>query len=340
MKRTLVAVLLLWLLCPSAARAQELLPSVWQYYLEQLSDEGDDETAEDMLELYESLHDTPSNLNDTVALLSVIPFVSDLQRERLRLYIKMYGVLLSVDELYAINGFDSLTVELLRPIVKAEPLESSQHLTLKELLTHGRSNLVMGIGGTVEQARGYRDSIYEGDNLRLMWRYRYKYKDRIQFQLSADKDPGEAFFAASQRRGFDFYGYSLLVNDMARWRSDGTSRNVYIKRFVAGQYHLQFGQGLTLWSGFGPRMTMNTGINRYAQGLRPAPERCLYRIRLHAGRCRHRGTGQSLERLALCFVCRPRCNPAPQRLVQQRCGLGAEYLQLRLPSNHHRGWQA
>ncbi len=269
MKRTLVAVLLLWLLCPSAARAQELLPSVWQYYLEQLSDEGDDETAEDMLELYESLHDTPSNLNDTVALLSIIPFVSDLQRERLRLYIKMYGDLLSVDELYAINGFDSLTVELLRPIVKAEPLESSQPLTLKELLTRGRSNLVMGIGGTVEQARGYRDSIYEGDNLRLMWRYRYKYKDRIQFQLSADKDPGEALFAASQRRGFDFYGYSLLVNDMARWRSDGTSRNVYIKRFIAGQYHLQFGQGLTLWSGFGPRMTMNTGINRYAQGLRP-----------------------------------------------------------------------
>ena len=98
MKKTVVAVLLLWLLCPSAAMAQELLPSVWQYYLEQLSDEGDDETAEDMLELYESLHDSPSNLNDTVEMLSIIPFVSDLQRERLRLYIKMYGPLLRVDE--------------------------------------------------------------------------------------------------------------------------------------------------------------------------------------------------------------------------------------------------
>ena len=184
MKRGVVAVMLLWLLWPLAGAAQELMPSAWQYYIEQLSDEGDDETVEEMLELYEALHDSPVNLNDTSDLLSAIPFVSDLQRERLRAYIMLSGALLSVEELYVINGFDSLTVELLRPIVKAEPLESSQRLTWKELLTRGRSNLVTGIGGTVEQARGYRDSIYEGDNLRLMWRYYFKYKDRVQLQLS------------------------------------------------------------------------------------------------------------------------------------------------------------
>ena len=204
MKRGVVAVMLLWLLWPLAGAAQELMPSAWQYYIEQLSDEGDDETVEEMLELYEALHDSPVNLNDTSDLLSAIPFVSDLQRERLRAYIMLSGALLSVEELYVINGFDSLTVELLRPIVKAEPLESSQRLTWKDLLTRGRSNLVTGISGTVEKARGYRDSIYEGDNLRFMWRYRYKYKDRIQLQLSGDKDPGEAFFSGSQRKGFDF----------------------------------------------------------------------------------------------------------------------------------------
>ncbi len=269
MKRGVVAVMLLWLLWPLAGAAQELMPSAWQYYIEQLSDEGDDETVEEMLELYEALHDSPVNLNDTSDLLSDIPFVSDLQRERLRAYIMLSGALLSVEELYVINGFDSLTVELLRPIVKAEPLESSQRLTWKELLTRGRSNLVTGIGGTVEKARGYRDSIYEGDNLRLMWRYRYKYKDRIQLQFSGDKDPGEAFFSGSQRKGFDFYGYSLLANDIGRWRKDGGERSVYVKRVVAGQYHLQFGQGLTLWSGFGPRMSITTSLNRSAQGLRP-----------------------------------------------------------------------
>ena len=70
MKRGVVAVMLLWLLWPLAGAAQELMPSAWQYYIEQLSDEGDDETVEEMLELYEALHDSPVNLNDTSDLLS------------------------------------------------------------------------------------------------------------------------------------------------------------------------------------------------------------------------------------------------------------------------------
>ena len=156
MKRKLFAVLLLWLLCPSAARAQELLPSVWQYYLEQLSDEGDDETAEDMLELYESLHDTPSNLNDTVALLSIIPFVSDLQRERLRLYIKMYGALLSVDELYAINGFDSLTVELLRPSVIVTSTKTAFSFNFRPTKTPAKHSLRQAsVAGSIFMATAF-----------------------------------------------------------------------------------------------------------------------------------------------------------------------------------------
>ena len=269
MKRGIVALLLMWLLWPLVGTAQELLPSAWQYYLEQLSEEGDEETMEEMMELYEVLLDSPINLNDTANLLPAIPFVSDLQRERLRAYIMLSGSLLSVEELYVINGFDSLTVELLRPIVVAKVQEIPQRLTWKELLTRGRSNLVTGIGGTIEKARGYRENKYEGNNLRLMWRYRYKYKDRIQFQLSGDKDPGEAFFAGSQSKGFDFYGFHLMVNDIGRWHKDGKENHIYVKRAVAGQYHLQFGQGLTLWSGFGPRMSISTSVNRYAQGIRP-----------------------------------------------------------------------
>ena len=99
MKRGVVAVMLLWLLWPLAGEAQELMPSAWQYYIEQLSDEGDDESVEEMLELYDALHDSPVNLNDTANLLPAIPFVSDLQRERLRAYIMLSGSLLSVEEL-------------------------------------------------------------------------------------------------------------------------------------------------------------------------------------------------------------------------------------------------
>ncbi|MBR5353188.1 MAG: hypothetical protein IK126_05695 [Bacteroidales bacterium] len=268
MNRKIVIMVLLALLWPWEGKTQELLPQAWQNYIEMLSDEGDDESVEELMELFDLYHSHPANLNDTSDALSAFPFISDLQRERLKAYIAQYGWLFSIEELYVINGFDSLTVELLKPLVKAEPQRQYRYLTLKEILSQGHSNLVLGASGTIEQARGYRDSIYEGDNLRWMWRYQFKSGDRLQLQLSGEKDPGEAFFSGSQRRGFDFYGYSLVMNDLGRWRKGGGERSVYLKRVVAGQYHLQFGQGLTLWSGFGPRMTTGTSIIRQAQGIR------------------------------------------------------------------------
>lgn len=261
----IVCLLLSW-----TGRGQEIMPAAWQHYLEQLADDGEEEMAEEMTELWEALRENPASLNDTLHPLEGMPFVSDLQRECLKAYIALYGELLTFEELYAVNGFDSMTVELLRPIATARPPEREGGLALRELLAHGSSNLVTGIGGTVEQARGYREDIYEGDNLRMMWRYSFKYKERISLQLSGDKDPGEAFFSGSQRQGFDFYGYSLVANDIGRYGCDGRERRrgTYIQRMALGQYHAQFGQGLTLWSGFGTRYSWGAEICRYAPGLR------------------------------------------------------------------------
>lgn len=268
--------LLLFLSAALLCRAQEPMPQSWLNYMELLAEEEDETMVEELMELYETFCDNPINLNDTDACLQGLPFISPLQRDYLRSYIIQYGGLLSVNELYAIHGFDSLTIELLRPIVCTQTRSERKPITLKELLTHGHSNFVTGLSGTIEQARGYLDTIYEGDNMRFMWRYSYKYKDRIQLQLAGDKDPGEAFFSGSQTRGFDFYGYSLMVNDIGagckrlddshlRWHE----KPVFIRRLVLGQYHLQFGQGLTLWSGYGVRTSWGTSISRYAQGIRP-----------------------------------------------------------------------
>ena len=267
--RTKSLLLILLLLIPAFAQTQELMPYAWRSYIELLSEEGEDETAEELLELYELYREKPCNINDTASLLRDFPFINDWQRAGLKAYIILYGPLLSIEELYTIHGFDSMTVELLRPLITTAPIESEERLTLKEILAHGRSNLVMGMGSTVEQARGYRDSIYEGNDMRLMWRYYFKYKERIQLQLSGDKDPGEAFFTKSQPQGFDFYGYSLMINDIGRYRNARKSNYPYIRRLLLGQYHAQFGQGLTLWSGFGPRASWETNLCRSTQGLRP-----------------------------------------------------------------------
>ena len=277
MKRSFAILLLIGALLPWKALSQELLPTAWQNYIETIAEESDEESVYELLELYDNCQESPLNLNDTINPLQDLPFVSALQREYLRSYILLYGAIRSVEELYGINGFDSLTVELLRPIVFTAETEDEGAPTLGRILKYGRHNLVTGCSGTVEQARGYRDSIYEGDNLRMMWRYSFKYKDYVQLQLSGDKDPGEALFNGSQQQGFDFYGYSLMVGNIGlagnHWNSRQqrwTRRSFGIKKLVVGQYHAQFGQGLTLWSGFAPWTAMGAGIGRYAQGLRPS----------------------------------------------------------------------
>ena len=112
------------LLLPLVLHAQEVMPYAWRSYIELLSEEGEDETVEELLELYETCRDTPANLNDTANLLQDIPFVSDILRKRLKTYVALYGELLSVEELYSINGFDSNLVEMLRPLVVAKPMEN------------------------------------------------------------------------------------------------------------------------------------------------------------------------------------------------------------------------
>lgn len=264
------------LLAPLRGQGQESMPYNWRHYMEVVSEEGSEEDVQELAELYAECLENPVNVNDTACGLRIFPFVSSLQISCLKAHVALYGRLATTDELYGVEGFDSATVELLKPLIFAGPSEQPKPVTLKEILTQGRHNLIVGAGGTVEQARGYRDSIYEGDNLRLLWRYVFKYKDRVQLQLSGDKDPGEAFFSGSQRQGFDFYGYSLMVNDIGKVKKQrmgltrkGKKNQFYLQRAVAGQYHLQFGQGLTLWSGYSSFYPMGTNISRFGVGLRP-----------------------------------------------------------------------
>lgn len=261
------AILIMMMLVPFFGKAQEVLPYVWRVYLEQLSEDGEDEIVEDLVAVFGEYSINRVSVNDTVSGLRVFPFVSDYQRDCLRAYIVLFGPLVSVDELHGVNGFDTLTIELLRPLVDCSIAQNETKITLKDLVTRGSSNLVAGVGGTVEQAKGYSEDIYEGDNLRMMWRYYYKYKDKIQLQVSGDKDPGEALFSGSKKQGFDFYGFSLMINDIG-WGSG--SRGFRVKRLMVGQYHLQFGQGLALWSGMGARSSIGANIGKYGQGIRPS----------------------------------------------------------------------
>ena len=237
------------------------LPPSWQEMLEQWNETADSPVSiEEMEELFEYFSSQPIDLNDTVDNdLQQLFFVTPFQCAALHAYIAQYGALLSVEELSLVPGFDATTVSLLRPVVRVTFDVKPAAFAWSDLWRKGRHNLLVGANGTMERARGYREGQYEGSPYRLYWRYRYRAGNHVQLQLSADKDAGEALFAGSQKQGFDYYGFHLLINDLGR-----------LRRFVVGDFNLQFGQGTTLWSGFAPYSTLGSLGYRSARGITPA----------------------------------------------------------------------
>lgn len=256
----LLPLLLLLLTCQTVL-AQVEMPEEWVRTLEIWAEEEESSfSVEELSEFYGQMTIQPIQINDTITRpLKALFFITPQQEENLLAYIRLHGELRSIGELVLINGFDTNTVELLRPIITFEHPSEVSSLRLRDILRHGHHHIVMGANTTFERARGYREEIYEGDPYRLYMRYQFHYSDRVQLLLAADKDPGEALFAKSQPQGFDFYNFYLMVNQMGP-----------VKRAIVGRYRLQFGQGLTFWSGFAPYSGINTTIYRHAQGIRPA----------------------------------------------------------------------
>lgn len=242
--------LLLFLVTGATVTAQSV-DDMMERYMEQNDDE---EALEELMDEYSDALEDKMNLNDTMA---YVPewLLSSFQHELLRAYIMQHGYLLTWDELYLVNGMDSSTVErLMRFCTLEKPTSRIPHL--RDMLRRGRHNLVVGTSLTMEKARGYKEDIYEGKPYRLYGRYRFKYKDYLSVQLSVDKDAGEGFFYGSRKQGFDLYSGHVMISNIG-----------WLKGAVVGRYRLQFGQGLTLWSGSRAFLGWNASGIRYGRGI-------------------------------------------------------------------------
>ncbi len=207
-----------------------------------------EEQAAAAVDMLMQLNYEPVSINDTAAVRE-LPLMTPFRYRALCNYITLYGQLLSTKELALIPGFDSVTVALLSSMTTAEPYNGRTKLRWWQ----GHHNVVTGIGGTVEQAAGYRDGRYEGDNLHALFCYNYKYRNNISVRLVADKDPGEAWGKSN------FYGYHVMLSNIGR-----------LDKLIVGRYGLQFGQGLTLWTGFKPFSIMGGTPERFGTGVRQA----------------------------------------------------------------------
>ncbi|MET0571255.1 MAG: helix-hairpin-helix domain-containing protein [Pedobacter agri] len=219
----------------------------------------DDYDMTELIEMLTRYKKHPINLNKTSPdELKTLLFLSPLQISNFFAYVKENGNFVDVLELQSIDGFDIKTVQSLLPFVTLNTVTEYEKLTFKNLLSLGESDLLIRFAQTLQTQKGFTDlpgNRYLGSPEKFQSRYRYHYGTIVSAALTLDKDAGEK----SIGRPFDFYSGNIALFKLGK-----------VKKLIIGDYTLQFGQGLTMWSGFafgkGPDVT---SVARKDLGLRP-----------------------------------------------------------------------
>ena len=252
--------------------------------VERLAEDSDDDIDyEDLLENYIFFSENPIDINsDDVKQLVELHLLNVFQYEELLKYRRYYGDFLFLDELEMVEGFDDLTLSIIRPLVIVGQNKDRDKLTFKKMAHYGKHQILGRYEQVLEKQQGYLpiddssllakpNSRYLGSPQKLQFRYTYNYRNRIRAALVVEKDAGEMFFTdkvsdtiqallgKNYKRGFDFIGFHLYAKDLG-----------IVKAAVLGDYQLSFGQGLTMWSGmsFG-KAGAGSSVMKQGRGITP-----------------------------------------------------------------------
>ena len=236
--------------------------------------------------LYDRLSDlnkNPVNINSReVEDLGRIGLLSDIQINNLKNYIKNFGPVRSIYELQYVEGFSRDLILQLNPFIRIDERKKPEAIFSKGYFDRSQNELILRGNRVLERQKGYREltdsawlenpsSRYLGDPWHLYARYKFKVPGSMQAALLAEKDPGEVFLISGlsdsilqlaefkPKNGFDFHSAHLYLENLAM-----------VNKITVGDYHLEFGQGLTLWSGFSMGKSPEvSNVKKYASGIRP-----------------------------------------------------------------------
>jgi len=239
-----------------------------EFISEQLEDEQIDLT--DVTEVLIFRLDHPLNLNSAKwEDLQELYLLSDLQINDLISHRNTYGKYISIYELQSLKYWDMNTINMVLPFIKVDDKLDQLHVSLKEALKYGKFEMFLRYQRIPEEKSAYEDvpdsviqnsnSYYYGNPDRYYTRLRFKYRNNLSVGITAEKDPGEQFFNGAQKNGFDFYSAHAFYKG-----------GKYIKAVALGDYQIQIGQGLNLWSGYAFNKTADAAnVKRSANPIRP-----------------------------------------------------------------------
>ncbi|RKD14334.1 hypothetical protein BCY91_07560 [Pelobium manganitolerans] len=240
-----VSVLFLIFFAISKLCAQDNDPIIEEIVENVVANQTEDYDYTELTERLNYYRKHPINLNKTSkGQLQELIFLNPLQINAFFDHIATNGLLISDLELQSIDGFDLQTIKTLLHFAHINTPSGFENFSFKRLFADGTHDLLIRYSRYLETQKGFTipadagKSRYLGTPDRVLTRYRFNFSNNIQFSLNIDKDAGEQFW--NKQHGPDFVSGSLYIRDYKNF-----------KKIAVGDYALQFGQGLTLWSGLG-----------------------------------------------------------------------------------------
>ena len=230
--------------------------------LEDFDPESPEFNNERLVQYLQDLADQPVNINtaDTDILLQVPGINLKIGRSIIE-YRSKVKPFERVDELVNVPGIGAVTLEKVRPYVtvgSGPSLGRTLYTDHRYWTYGGRTELYSRFGQTLEQQEGYRRGRsaggYLGSAAKYYQRLRYK-SNHLSLNLTQEKDPGEPLTGPGS---FDYTSWHIALED-----------NGKLRKFVAGDFGLSFGQGLVLWDGgaFGKGREVTGAVNRNERGV-------------------------------------------------------------------------
>lgn len=243
-----------------------------QQRIEFISEQNEVEEI-DLTDVFNQLNyyfENPMNLNTADAdEMRSLGLLTEVQISNVLLHRTQFGKFISIYELQSLQYWDLNTIQLVRPFIRVDEKLDQLHITFKEAMKNGKFEWYARYQTTPEQKSGYQsvpdsvlassNSYYYGNPDRYYTRFRYTYRSNISVGFTGEKDPGEQFFKGAQKNGFDFYSAHAYFKG-----------GKYIQRVAVGDYLVQIGQGLNLFSGYAFGKTADIfSSKRTANLLRP-----------------------------------------------------------------------
>ena len=243
--------------------------SSWMEWEEQIGEEANLSSWEELYENLSELAEHPFNINTvTKEELEQLPFLSDKMVENILYYVYKYGPLVSLNELWGVEGMDKQTQTFLKDFVYVGNSVEKRAFSWKNLWKYNKQEVWMRTDIPLNEKAGYADiplgeeekfasKRYYGDPYYLNLRYKFQFQQKVYVSLAAEKDAGEPFFSLYNRKGFDFYNASVQLNDFGK-----------LHTLVLGNYKASFGYGLVMNMGFSMgKYTSFSTLNRAGKGL-------------------------------------------------------------------------